>query len=145
MKNKKQFIIAFIIFSILFYCGYSQDKVKLNIIVTGIKHSGGNLEVGLYNNTKNFPKDDQEYLSEIIPVTKDKVEVSFNIQQGEYAIALFHDKNNNAVCDSNFFGIPTEGFGFSNNVKPFLSAPSFRKAKINLVEDTTIIIRLIYM
>jgi uncharacterized protein (DUF2141 family) len=78
MKNKKQFIIAFIIFSISFYCGYSQDKVKLNIVVTGIKHSGGNLEVGLYNNTKNFPKDDQEYLSEIIPVTKDKVEVSFN-------------------------------------------------------------------
>jgi uncharacterized protein (DUF2141 family) len=67
------------------------------------------------------------------------------IQQGEYAIALYHDKNNNAVCDSNFFGIPTEGFGFSNNVRPFLSAPSFRKAKINLVEDTTIFIWLIYM
>ena len=145
MEIRKEIIIAFIIVGISIQLGYSQEKIKLHIIVTGIKDSGGKLEVGLYNNAKNFPKDDREYLSEIIPVAKDEVEVSFYVQQGEYAIALYHDKNDNQVCDNNFFGIPKEGFGFSNNVKPFLSAPSFRKAKINLVEDTTIFIQLIYM
>ncbi len=145
MKIREQFIIAFSIFGISIYCGYSQDKVKLNIVVTGIKQSVGKLEVGIYDNPGNFPKDDQEYLSKIIPVTENKVEVSFYLRYGTYAIALFHDENSNEKCDSNFFGIPREAFGFSNNVKPFLSAPSFRKAKINIVEDTTIFIDLIYM
>lgn len=145
MNIKKQLLIVLIIVGISVQWIYSQEMLTLHIVVTGIKHNGGKLEVGLYNNSKNFPKDDREYLSEIIPVTKDKIEVSFNIQHGEYAIALYHDKNNNEECDTNFLGIPTEGFGFSNNVKPIFSAPSFRRAKIELLEDKTIFIQLIYM
>lgn len=145
MKIRKQFILALIIVGTSIQLGYSQEKVKLHVVVTGIKGIEGKIEVGLYNNAKNFPKDDLEYMFEIMPVTNDKAEFSFDLQRGEYAIALYHDKNNNEECDVNFFGIPVEGYGFSNNVKPILSAPSFRRAKLRLEEDTTIFIRLIYM
>ena len=38
----------------------------------------------------------------------------------EYVIKVFHDENNNRNLGTGFFGIPTEAFGFSNNVSGFL-------------------------
>jgi uncharacterized protein (DUF2141 family) len=45
--------------------------------------------------------------------------------------------------NKNFLGIPQEKFGFSNNVKPLFSAPSFADTKINLTKDMTTEIKLI--
>jgi uncharacterized protein (DUF2141 family) len=41
---------------------------------------------------------------------------------GRYTVALYHDENGNKALDQNFLGIPTEGYGFSNN-------PGFRFGK----------------
>ena len=40
----------------------------------------------------------------------------------------------------NIFGSPKEGYGFSNNCKPILSAPSFKYTKINLSSNKSITI-----
>jgi len=66
------------------------------------------------------------------------------VPAGEYAIALYHDENNNGKCDRNFFGIPKEGFAFSNNVKPFLSAPSFKSCKFSVPQRKKISITLLH-
>lgn len=41
---------------------------------------------------------------------------------GRYTVALYHDENGNKKFDQDFLGIPTEGYGFSNN-------PGFRFGK----------------
>ena len=41
---------------------------------------------------------------------------------GRYTVALYHDENGNKEFDRNFLGIPSEGYGFSNN-------PGFRFGK----------------
>jgi len=51
-----------------------------------------------------------------------------DMPKGTYALAVVHDKNMNGKLDTNFMGIPTEGYGFSNNAKALLSAPSFSAA-----------------
>ncbi len=38
-----------------------------------------------------------------------------DLEDGTYAIRYFHDENNNGELDTNFIGIPKEGFGFSND------------------------------
>lgn len=35
------------------------------------------------------------------------------VPQGKYALAVFHDENNNGRVDTNAIGMPAEGFGFS--------------------------------
>jgi len=50
---------------------------------------------------------------------------------------VFHDENNNALLDKNFFGIPTENYGFSQNVRGTLGAPEFEAAAFS-VQDTDI-------
>jgi len=58
---------------------------------------------------------------------------------GRYAIIVFHDENDNGLLDENALGVPVEGYGFSNNAKGFLSAPSFNAAAITLpLSDQTI-------
>jgi uncharacterized protein (DUF2141 family) len=51
-----------------------------------------------------------------------------DIPPGTYALAVFHDENMNGKLDTNWLGIPTEGYGFSNDVKALLGAPPFSAA-----------------
>ncbi len=51
-----------------------------------------------------------------------------DVPPGTYAIAAAHDENMNGKLDTNALGIPTEGYGFSNDAKGWLSAPSFSAA-----------------
>ncbi len=46
---------------------------------------------------------------------------------GRYSVALYHDENGNKEFDRDFLGIPTEGYGFSQN-------PGFRFGKPELEE-----------
>ena len=45
-------------------------------------------------------------------------------------------------CNRNFLGIPSEDYGFSNNVMPFLSPPDFEDAMVKLNKNTIIEVKL---
>ena len=66
-----------------------------------------------------------------------------DLPNGEYAIALYHDVNADGICNLNLISIPKEPYGFSNNVKPVFSAPTFESTKFALNSDKTIQIDLI--
>jgi uncharacterized protein (DUF2141 family) len=51
-----------------------------------------------------------------------------DIPPGTYALAVIHDENMNGKLDTNWLGIPTEGYGFSNDAQAVLQAPSFSAA-----------------
>ena len=67
-----------------------------------------------------------------------------DLEAGTYAIVVYHDENHNKICDKNFFGIPTEAYAFSNNMRPKLSAPSFEECAIKLQQDRSIDIKMVY-
>ncbi|MDR0612870.1 MAG: DUF2141 domain-containing protein, partial [Dysgonamonadaceae bacterium] len=72
-------------------------------------------------------------------VTDTSLEFSVELPEGEYAISVYHDENDNNKLDTGVFGIPTEGYGFSNNVKGFMGPPSFKESKFSLTKDSTLI------
>lgn len=43
-------------------------------------------------------------------------------------MAVVHDENMNGKLDTNWLGIPKEGYGFSNAAKGVVGAPSFSAA-----------------
>tara|TARA_B100000212_G_C27137370_1_gene431826 strand:+ start:162 stop:491 length:330 start_codon:yes stop_codon:yes gene_type:complete len=66
--------------------------------------------------------------------------ISFDsISPGKYAIQFFHDENENQKMDFSLIGIPKEKFGSSNNVKPVLGPPKFKKMLFNLTENKKLI------
>ncbi len=56
------------------------------------------------------------------------------VPYGQWAISIYHDENANGELDRNFFGIPTEGIGASNNRVGRFSAPVFEDATFRLDE-----------
>jgi uncharacterized protein (DUF2141 family) len=71
-----------------------------------------------------------------------EVVLKFDLPAGEYAVQVLHDENDNGKLDTNFMGMPTEGYGFSNNPQVMRRA-HFDEAKFPLGEAAaSIVVRL---
>ncbi|MFT3909671.1 MAG: DUF2141 domain-containing protein [Ferruginibacter sp.] len=118
---------------------------NLVINVPNIKNKKGNIQVKIYNNDKSFPKANEQYREAVFKISDIPGPYLIkDLPKGIYAIAILHDENSDKKCNTNMLGIPKEGYGFSNNFRPILSAPVFKDCEIFLTGDTTIQIRLIY-
>lgn len=53
------------------------------------------------------------------------------LASGTYAVMVMHDENGNGKLDTNFVGMPIEGYGFSNDPK-VPRKPTFDEAKFEL-------------
>jgi uncharacterized protein (DUF2141 family) len=62
-----------------------------------------------------------------------------NVKPGRYAIAIFHDLNGNGELDRNFIGLPSEPYGFSNDVGR-RGPPSFEGARIDVTDPSTSVV-----
>ncbi|MBE8168341.1 MAG: DUF2141 domain-containing protein, partial [Shewanella sp.] len=56
------------------------------------------------------------------------------LEEGEYVLRYFHDQNGNQQHDRNLFGMPTEGYGFSNSAQPNFGAPDYQAIKFTVSE-----------
>ena len=102
------------------------------------------IEIGLFKGEKGFLKEGFQFLKKKVKVKGNSVQETFTgLPDGNYAVAIFHDENMNGKCDTNFIGIPTEGYGFSNNFKPTVAAPKFSQTKISVSGNKKIDIKMI--
>ena len=125
---KINFLIV-VTLSIFVWSQLSSGEIK--ILVSNIEEKKGTIHYGLYNNSKLFPEESGKILGgyeEVSKVIENGLLID-DLDESNYAIAIFHDKNSNNKFDT-FFSIPTEKFGFSNNAKVFLSPPKFEDASI---------------
>jgi uncharacterized protein (DUF2141 family) len=105
----------------------------VTLIVEPINDGKGNLSIGIYNKAETFPKNGRAAYAKDVKAIKGTQKVEFsNLPDGSYAIAVFHDLNSNKVLDKNFFGVPSEPYGFSSSVKHSLSTPTFEESKVTL-------------
>lgn len=139
---KKLIVSAF--FSIGFFMVVSAQN-NISVTVTNINKTKGVVEISLYNQAAAFPRSKGRYKTGNATVNGNSVTYEFkNIPDGDYAIALYHDVNDNGGMDKNIFGIPKEPYGFSNNVVPKMAAPSFKQCMFNLKGSTQLSISLIH-
>jgi uncharacterized protein (DUF2141 family) len=117
------------LFAVLALSAYSQ--IKFEVTVTGIKDTNGTIRVGLFSSEEEFLEN--AVYGEVVKATGSKVTVVFNsLPPGQYGISVIHDENENGELDSNFMGIPKEGFGFGNNAMGMFGPPSFKEASIKI-------------
>ncbi len=110
--------------------GTDQNANVIEVEVRGLKSGTGHVGCALFDSAAAFPnKDEQAVDSVYVTVTADRVICEFKgVARGTYAVAVLDDVNSNHKMDYNLVGIPKEPYGFSNNVRPRLGAPSFRAA-----------------
>jgi uncharacterized protein (DUF2141 family) len=123
-----------------------QPLCTLRIHVTGFRNNKGDAGGTVFASADGWPEQNSKSVVHgPFPIADLQATEEFHFPAGKYAVGVIHDENMNHKLDRNFIGIPREGFGFANNPKVGLSAPSFDSAAIQVsCPVTEIEIRLIY-
>lgn len=114
------------------------NAAELEVEITGVRSADGMVRLALYNDPDKFPKRSGSIAGGDVVAAKGSVVYVFrNLPPGLYAVAIYHDANANRRFDKNAFGLPREGFGFSNDARPVFSAPGFDAAAVTLKAPRT--------
>jgi uncharacterized protein (DUF2141 family) len=103
----------------------------IHVKVLNIRNSTGTVACALFKSSKGFPTDYLRSATNIMVIKVRDKAARFDfldIPDGTYALVIVHDENMNGKLDTNWLGIPTEGYGFSNNAKALVGTPSFSAA-----------------
>ena len=103
----------------------------IHVKALNIKNSTGTVACALFESSEGFPEEYLHFATNImvIKIRDTQARCDFeDIAPGTYALAVIHDENMNGKLDTNLLGIPKEGYGFSNDAKGLVGAPSFSAA-----------------
>ncbi len=103
----------------------------IHVKILNIRNSTGSVACALFESSAGFPAEYLHFATNImvIKIRDKEARCDFeNIAPGTYALAIVHDENMNGKLDTNWLGIPTEGYAFSNDAKSLLGPPAFSDA-----------------
>jgi uncharacterized protein (DUF2141 family) len=123
-----------------------QPLCTLNVHVSGFRNNQGTAGGVVFASATGWPEDHSKSIVHGgFPIAGLQALERFQVPPGRYAVVVIHDENSNMKLDRNFFGIPKEGFGFSNNPRVIIAAPSFAAATVPVTcPATQLEIKLIY-
>ncbi len=122
--------------------GFSQGTLEVE--VANLSSTNGFVYLQLFDEEDQFLKKSirQEKIGPINAQT-----VVFTIPDlpfGTYALSVMHDENENGVMDKGTFGIPQEGYAFSNNAKGMFGPPSYEDSSFSFQGDVRLKISIIH-
>jgi uncharacterized protein (DUF2141 family) len=127
-------------------CHGAPTPYRLLVTTQGVRSNHGYLVANLYGADKHRWLADNGWLNvwRDPALPGDETMCLYLPGPGRYALVMFHDANADGELNVGPLG-PKEGYGFSNNLRPFFSAPSLESALFPVgAGDTHIIIRLRY-
>jgi uncharacterized protein (DUF2141 family) len=122
-------------------------QAPLRISVSGMRSADGNITITIYpDEPAHFLDGKFKVARQHLPVTLPVTNACFALAApATYAVALFHDENDNQHLDTNALGIPTEGYGFSNNPTLYFGPPDLGRVRFALnAGGTSIAIKMKY-
>lgn len=127
----------------------AQATFSIILTLVGFRSGTGSVGISIFaaENREAFPaQSDRAQQTHYISLNgSTKIEVPLTgLADGTYAIAVMHDENQDGKLKTNFLGMPTEGFGFSNDPKIYFGAPSFDKAAVKLDQQSRPVIKMKY-
>jgi uncharacterized protein (DUF2141 family) len=124
---------------LIFIATNSFSQYKLEIEIAEIRNNNGKIMLQLLDEKEQVQTQDAGQISE----NKCSFTLS-NLKPGNYAVRYYHDENLNGKMETNLFGKPTEGYGFSNNVTGKFGPPPFEKWLFRIDGDKKIILKPTY-
>lgn len=103
---------------------------QVNVDVAGLRSAKGTVHLCLTGQASRFLKckEDKGAVALSVPAGKAAHLALGPVKPGTYALLVVHDENGNGKLDM-MMGIPREGFGFSNNPKIRMRAPTFEEVR----------------
>lgn len=118
------------------------EGVSLQIRVVGGASDAGPVRVAVYTSADTFNQPESAAWKGTTTIDPSGEAICYTdgiTLTGEFAVAAFHDLNDDGELSRNALGIPSERYGFSNDARGKFGPPSFQEAKINMPADGDII------
>lgn len=112
---------------------------EFTLTIHGINPVEGEVRVAVFN-SKALYDEKEEPLYAVVLTVDEADSLLWKVDDlpfGEYAIAVYHDKNTNGKLDSNILGIPKEDYGFSNNARGRFGPASWKDAMFEVNGKTS--------
>ena len=111
----------------------------LDVHITNIRNTKGQLCLAIFADEAGFKA--ERTCWEMKCDKKDFINGEFQIKiefrPGTYGMSVLDDENYNGKMDYNLFGIPREGFGFSNYFHRGILKPAFDDFKFDIQRNET--------
>jgi len=125
-----RFRIPFLSFAaaLIFMAGPA-SAARIIVTIDGLHSAQGTVFVGLYATPSKFLNGNQsDALRKVRASTGPITVASDALPPGTYAVGAYHDENGNDHLDTNFLGLPVEGYALSNGVRAVMAKPTFQQA-----------------
>jgi uncharacterized protein (DUF2141 family) len=109
----------------------------LHITVTNVPQSQGTIMLQILSDEAEFNGDGSAIVSLMQRAQSGEMHCAATLPDGEYAFRVMHDLNDNGELDSNFVGMPTEPWAFSNNAVGKFGPPQWSDVRFELRDDLT--------
>lgn len=110
-------------------------KGWLNVEVSGVRNGNGIVAITIYdgNRSDKFLRSRGSLDVVRVPAVAGKTRACVKLPaNGVYALAVYHDEDASRKLNRSGLGLPTEGFGFSNNPRTVASLPTFSSVRLNV-------------
>ena len=132
--------------TLLSLISFNSDATNLVVSINSINSDEGKILAQVFKGKDNY-KNGKAEASIIIPAKKGENSFSFqNLTDGEYAVRLFHDTNDNNNLDTNVFGMPTEGYGFSNKAVGNFGPAKYKDMVVHITNEKEVVtqVKMVY-
>ncbi|MGC8477659.1 MAG: DUF2141 domain-containing protein [Acetobacteraceae bacterium] len=119
--------------------------MRLRIAVSGMRSASGSIVITIYpNEAKHFLDGRYKLARQALPVVLPVTHACFAFARpGDYAVALFHDRDNSGHFRTTLLGLPAEGYGFSNNPALRFGPPVLAQVRVKVHRgDNPIVVRM---
>jgi uncharacterized protein (DUF2141 family) len=111
----------------------SEPTSTLTVTITGLGTDKGRVMCGLFSGEESFAAKKDPFRAARIKCDGGSCRCVFSdVPHGEYAIAVFHDLNENSLLDTNLVGMPAEPYGFSRNAVARFGPPGYEDARFSV-------------
>lgn len=143
MFSTNKYRILFLFLS-LFTCFKNTQAQNIDILFSGVRSTAGQIIVKIFIDDKGFQEDRAHKTVKFkkVGVTNGVMAVNLSLDPGIYGFALLDDENYSNSMNYGFFGLPDEGFGFSNFYLTGLKKPKFDHFKFTLNKDQKLLIQM---
>jgi len=122
------------------------SAARIIVTIDGLHNAQGNVFVGLYATPSKFLNGNQNDAMRKVRASTGPITVTFdNLPPVTYAVGAYHDENGNDHLDTDFIGLPIEGYALSNGVRAIMSKPTFQQAAFTVgAEDKPVALHIRY-